>query len=634
MRFKKNLFKSAILLLFSAFWLTVLFASPKTETKEELVICDVHTNNPRIVKNDGEIEFADYVRIKNLGDKTVDLSGRFLSDSKKDLQKYPLDGYIIEAGRSVMIKLDPSWNFALNKSGSENVYLSDREGNILFVYKSSMKPEKPRVSAYSGFYRAPFYIRITGSKDSRIYYSIDGNEPDETSILYNDPIYVYDRSDEPNSVVNAENIVRSSIDDRYEEELAIPPIVSPVDKAFIVRAVAIDRYGNKSDIVTREYFFCGDKYKNVISVVSDRDDLFGPQGILSVGDEYEEWSQTGGEGDAPEPNFMKKGRDWEVPADFDFFKNGRLVLSQKCGLRLQGRTTREKRIKNFQLRSRKRYSGSSVFEYDFFEDEPFRSRGITLDDSFRESLFLAIVDKEKIISQKTTERIALFINGEFWNNIYIHQRLDEQYFYDHFSISPDNLIVLNESFPEIYPGGVEEYEKVRNYYLAIDEFVRENDMKLSSNYEKLQTMMDMDSYIDYLAINTWVGCNDWCEYENDMYYRVEKPYDNAYGDGRFRWILHDGDNVFNREVSLATPGRISEDGLYSGLLVNSEFRKSLSERIETLGKTTFSDKNLNRVFSDERWDEPEKEEIIDFFRTRKDTMNDFVQNIDNLVNEK
>lgn len=311
MKKRKRLIICCILGILTAVLAVVLYFAPHAKAMPELIIYDVHPESPRIVKDDGTIEFADYVRIRNLTDHPYDLTGLFLSDSRSELKKLPLDGVVIESGESSMIKLDPSWNFALKNFGNESVYLSDQRGNILFKYSPTMKPVEPVMSVESGFYENEFSLTISSVGDTIIHYTLDGSEPDEESPVYSEPIRVYDRSSEPNSVVNVPNTIKNYLEEYVVlDSRTIPieqPNETPVDKAFIIRAAAMDAYGNKSSIATREYFFCGDKYKNVMSIVADPEDLFGGYGILSVGKEYDEWYLAGGTEGQPSLNYNQKG---------------------------------------------------------------------------------------------------------------------------------------------------------------------------------------------------------------------------------------------------------------------------------------------------------------------------------------
>ncbi|MBQ7581844.1 MAG: CotH kinase family protein [Lachnospiraceae bacterium] len=583
---------------------SVLLAGPLSLPPKELILYDVHCNSPRIVKDDGSIEFADYLYIKNMTDHAYDLTGLFLSDEARDLTKYPLEGIVLESGESRMIRFDPSWNFGLNSSGRENIYLSDTEGEILFKYDPDMKPKQPAISAGSGFYEDDFDVTITAKGRHKIYYTLDGSAPDENAMLYDGPIHVYDRSNEPNTVVNHPNTVPYFSEEEIDE--------TAVPKAFVLRAAAADEYGNFSEIATKTYFF-GKIKPRVLSVVADREDLFGDYGILVTGKAYDEWMENGMEEDEPVPNFYQKGKDWEVPADVEYFEGSKSVFTQRCGLRLQGRTSRDYRLKNFQLRAKNRYSGQDVFAYDFFND-PCRSDGLILDDSFEEALFYSLVEDERVLSPKVTQGIALFINGEYWKDVYLRQRLDEKFFADHYGIDPKNLILLSESFADI---GF--WEEDREAYLALDDFAMTHDLSDPVQYEKICSMMDMDSYIDYLAINACIGNNDWGEFENDQVWHVREKDDSAYGDGRFRWILHDSDHIFDPSEDFQKNRFITESVLYANLMKNPEFRRQFSDRIRNLMETTFSNRRIASEL--ETWDDAGKAEVTDFFDGRAEKMN-------------
>ena len=619
----------------SAFILFLLGTGPRSKEVGglgKLILYDVRPDSPRVVKEDGSIELADYVHIRNMTDQAFDLTGFWLSDSRHDLQKLPLDGVSLEPGGSQKIKLDPSWNFALKSSGTETVYLSDDQGNIIFKYTGAMKPASPVFSRESGIYHDEFDLKLSAKGDCRIFFTLNGDEPDENSAPYTEPIHVYDRSAEENRVVSVPNTVFRYLEEEYttaegKHRIVPKPPEFPVDKAFVVRAVAVDESGNISDVVTREYFFCGDKYKNIISIVADTDDLFGPCGIVSTGSEYDEWYRNGMEGDEPRANFRKKGREWEIPADMDYFRSGIKVFEQKCGLKVHGKSTRNRRDKNFQVKARNCYSGSDVFEYDFFDNEQYRSDGLLLRSSFRESVALDLISEESIIKQKTTDRAALFVNGEFWNNVYIRQKLDERYFFDHFGIDPDNLMIMNETFLETDYADEEESEKLRLQFFDLYDFIQANDLSVPENYSTIKTMMDTDNYMDYFAINTWIGNTDWQEVQNDEYWRVIRPYDKSYGDGRFRWIIHDVDQIFRSDEVRIDENYHTHIELFNKLIENEDFRMRFADKLERLGNTSFSEEHIKKCLESGKWDESECKEIHEYLTKRSAKIDQLIKEL-------
>ena len=102
---------------------------------------------------------------------------------------------------------------------------------------------------------------------------------------------------------------------------------SAVDKATVVRAVAIGKNGEQSPVVSNTYFVGfaqkADYYKKykVVSLMTDEGNLFDPEkGIYVTGKVYDDWKK--GSDYDPEAheweipaNYSQKGRDWEREAE-------------------------------------------------------------------------------------------------------------------------------------------------------------------------------------------------------------------------------------------------------------------------------------------------------------------------------
>ena len=167
-------------------------------------------------------------------------------------------------------------------------------------------------SKASGFYNKEFTLRLYAPTDE-IYYTLDGSIPDKNAILYTEEILVKNVSDNPNVYRSIQNIIRDW--KTYE----IPK--EAIDKAVIIRAIAIDDYGNTSDIVTKTYFVDMENYQDgyVLSIVSEPEELFGEDGIYVTGKEYDEWYLGDQEGNMPLCNFEKEGRDSEIETTIALF---------------------------------------------------------------------------------------------------------------------------------------------------------------------------------------------------------------------------------------------------------------------------------------------------------------------------
>ncbi len=111
-----------------------------------------------------------------------------------------------------------------------------------------------------------------------------------------------------------------------------------------------------------------------------------------------------------------------------------------------------------------------------------------------------------------------------------------------------------------------------------------------------------------------------------MYWRIRVPDDSQYGDGRFRWIIHDGDKVFCDDVHITGESFTNDSIIYTSLMKNEEFRKQFAERLRKLGTTSFSDENIEAVLGSGKWDEAGINEIESFLLNRKYTIEDLIEN--------
>ena len=248
----------------------------------------------------------------------------------------------------------------------------------------------PEFSRVSGFYDDPFELMILPEEGLSVYYTRDGSIPDETDTLYTGPLEVIDRTDEKNVLSDRTDIIAPN---KWGDAMA--PLMK-VDKADVIRAVAVDGQGNRSAVSTAVYFIgYQDKaefYRNykVISLAVDPGDLFDPaRGIYVQGNSFEEWLHS----DAYDPsldewlipgNYLNRGREWERQARMQIFDGGTEVFSGEVGIRIHGGASRDSEQKSFNIYTRKEY-GTKVIDYDLYDGENIseaEDKPITEYDSF------------------------------------------------------------------------------------------------------------------------------------------------------------------------------------------------------------------------------------------------------------
>jgi len=204
----------------------------------------------------------------------------------------------------------------------------------------------PEPSLPGGYYEEGFPLVLNAPPYGKIYYTTDGSTPSENSQVYNGCIPITDRSAEPNVYHSIRNVVKD-----WKKQT---PAAQPVKKGTVVRAVYISDWGSKSDILTQTYFvgIQPPEQGYTLSLVFEDEDVFGPDGIYVTGKAYDDWYLNDGTGDGPLPNYMVKR---EVGAIAELLGETGDVMNQKVGIRIQGKSARERWDKRFTLVARKEF---------------------------------------------------------------------------------------------------------------------------------------------------------------------------------------------------------------------------------------------------------------------------------------
>ncbi|WP_022774395.1 CotH kinase family protein [Butyrivibrio sp. AE2015] len=627
----------AILVLFSG----ICFAQTKVEknnASSPVVISEVCTHNTSAAYDDNGDYGADYIELFNRSDSAVSLLNWGLSDSNKDLRRFILPDISIEPGHCIIVWCNEitddtdayletyvpvdvhGVNFHL--SNGERCILTDEDGKVadsvailedlprnksyvrflddlngwevsdsspyrvearvLSSEKKSLK--MPTFSLPGGWFSENVEVELSAEKGD-IYYTLDGSDPDETSIKYDGPITVTNRSEEEN--------IYSAIGDIAAENDYLPE--EPVDKGTVIKAVAITEDG-ASDVSSQTYFVgLDDKaYEglNIVSISFSPDDFFGyDKGIYVTGKVRELFLNKVNmdlySGDSSQFfNFAKKGRGWEKEVNVEIFSPEReLLLEQKAGIRIHGGWTRNQNQKNFQIYAREEYDGNARFNYDFFDNGAsysklmLRAGGSTdifvtkLRDAFIQSLVA-----DRAIGTQRTIPCAVFLNGEYWGFYHLQETIGTSYINHYYGVDENNIIIVkNGESRTNSPDDVKFYDEVVS-------FARDNDMSVEANYRKIEEMVDIQSLIDYYAIETYVGNSD--AYQNNYaVWRSRDPGFGEYEDCRWRWLLFDLDDSCGMNMDANTAdidsfvtgnwydnNPLNGDVLFSALIENQEFK--------------------------------------------------------------
>ena len=615
----------------------------------------------------------DYIELYNLMDQEISLDGYFISDDEDHPGKYPLDGYTIPENNYIILAADKKeLPFKLSAAGEE-LFLSDKEGNILqhvvlpplekdntyslqeegewqiteptpltvnqkgISYEAKAYVASPRFSHNAGFYDEPFDLTLESYRTYKVYYTTDGSIPDEKSRLYTGKIHITDATSSPNTLSMRTDITVTG---------AVPPAAS-LKKATVIRCVAVDAEGNRSNVVTNTYFVGYQNYQDyqdisVLSVVADPDALFDEDnGIYVVGKMYRDWLESDEYSsdrrayDQPR-NYGKHGREWEIPASVQYFdEHGRLHLSQNVGVRIHGNMTREDAQKSLNLYARKEY-GEDTFQYRFFEGMDSLGKLVVRGQAGRDSIAHGLL-RETGLPVTGCIPCLVFINGEFWGFYELREKQEEEYLADLFGIEKDSIMVYKNYALE---SGQDEkgHTDIRVYRDFVSSIVS-NDLSTPEGYAYACEVMDIDNYITYMAAVLY--CNNEDLKSNNTLWRTMSAGSSPYEDGRWRWIIQDMDTSIHRTDGVKEAISIAAgDELFMALWKNPVFRERFLTRIMDFANIELTPEYVREyitpileyykryfVINDERWNgkttgdrsisNQRISNIMSFFRKRK-----------------
>ncbi len=494
----------------------------------------------------------DWIEIYNSTDTAVDLTGYGLS-TNEDTVEYTFPATTLKPGGYLLVYCTGTeqaisgktlkTSFRLKNSG-ETLYLSNSLGYIIDIFSTG----KQRNGYSSGRDETNpstrvFFSKPTPGKANNVsaVYSSYCPEPVfdiESGYVEKGTVVTVSVPEGFYVVITRDGSAPAKTGTPYYEDFTVKINSSTVLKA---RAFA-DGY-LASDIATSTYLVEKKHNIAVVSLSSDPDGLFSyTKGILVDGPGYT----------ASNPHYgANYWKDWERSTHIEYINtDGQQAVEFDCGIHTFGQYARGLPQKGLALILREQYGANEV-SYPFFSDNDVASyKSLLLRPEgqdwnrakMRDVLIPALIKNTFMTSVDYMDftPVALYINGDYWGLYYLREKLNENYISYKYGYEKGSIdLVKGQSM--VQAGSKADYKSLMNW-------LGNHSLKGSKNYEYFCSKVDIDSFIQFWIVQTFVGNYDT---GNIRCYKGE--------DGKWRWMLYDFDWAF-------TANFVTKDTIYAHML--------------------------------------------------------------------
>lgn len=502
---------------------------------------------------------SDWVELKNVSASPVDLSGYTLSDKFKEPARDALPAVTLAPGESYVFALE---NVSLSAQRDE-LYLFDASGALCdwaFLREIPQGGSYGRQSGENGY----FYFKQStrGAENGTGYRSVAAQPTVDTAAG------VYDDAESLTLTITGEN-VHYTLDgsDPTENDAAYTAPIT-ITETTIVRAASFPADELPSKTATWSYFLRENSTLPIVSLVTDPDNLTGPQGIYS--NHEQAWSEK-----------------WEREATVAMYEDGG-EFSIDCGIRMHGRTSRRvSEKKSFTLKFRGRYGGE--LNYDVFGDgvvTDFSSLLLraSVEDTYtsymRDEFFARIAMDYTDVPAQNYRHVSLFLNGQYWGIYAIREHHSAEYFASHKGVDADTVDMQTGEYE-----GYTAWSDLLNY-------ARSHDLSQPEAWAYIQEHLDVPEMIDWLILECWSG--DLDVYENVRFY-ASPEYEN----GKYIYGLADMDltMITTNTYLIGFDGYLLHGIIPSALLYNTEFNDMFLTRLGEMLRGPLSDENAQETIN-------------------------------------
>jgi len=294
---------------------------------------------------------------------------------------------------------------------------------------------------------------------------------------------------------------------------------------------------------------------------------------------------------ASETENKNYAQEWERPMYIEYFdKTHAEQFSFGLDVSISWQCSRHIPKKSFKFELDSKY-GVKKLEYKLYPTKDINvlkdfklkpgHRGFEIGEILTTAL---IEDGNLSVDYQAYRAVQMFMNGDYWGVYNLREAKGTDYLKSNYpEIDDDSIDIIKINY-DVKAGDMTAYRTLGGY-------IREHDLSKDADYQEILTMVDKDSFIDYMSIMIYSGNDDWI-YSNNRCWREQKD------DAKWRWMIDDVDRGFQEVVigrdnfDSATKSGLLMTDLFIALLKNSTFKSEFKSRFDTLLSTTFSPTNV------------------------------------------
>lgn len=356
----------------------------------------------------------------------------------------------------------------------------------------------------------------------------------------------------------------------------------------------------------------------ILAISGDPEDLFGEGGVLAdmkgvpTQNDVKDKGGKGGKGPIASKSLEEIEADYvEVPVSVEmFYSDDRSDWTNLAGLRAHSKM-REEGKRSLRLVFKDKF-GDKKLKEKVFKDAVFNSKGaqrefdvLVLRAGRTDTLFgnecerngtsTYVVDQLARDSQIAMSGYGargvyahLFLNGLYWGLYNIGERPDKDFFSHYLGGKSKNWFVGNAGGPlDGDDENLRELNRVRN------------------QFQKVQELLDVESFADYMLYNFYAGVGDWPG--NNFYVGYRNSSDEG-EDSRIKYVIWDAEDSWIKQGPEKCGGKqlrsnagawVSPSALgVSNVMSPDGLRFTDDSQISVLWRALHNDKNFLTIFGD------------------------------------